>query len=135
MRKITAILIALSTISILSFGLASYADFDGKTMSAKDVKSKWGDEKADFKKFKDSSYEKKAKMAYSIMTDKSLIGKSYEEIREIFGPNDGYFFTDTIPTYIIQRGKKPSDETWQLVFRMDKKYKVKEIFMHKNCCN
>lgn len=121
------------TLSLL--GIAAYSYMNHKNMSASDVKSKWGDQKADYKKFKESTYENKAKMAYSIMTDKSLIGKSYEEIREIFGDNDGYYFSDTIPTYIVQRGKNNTEETWQLVFRMDKSYNVKEIFMHKNCCD
>lgn len=128
--------ISILLIFILSLaGVVAYSYLEQKTLSASEVKSKWGDQKADFKKFKDSSYEVKAKMAYSIMTDKTLIGKSYEEIRELFGENDGYYFSDTIPTYIVQRGKNKTDETWQLVFRMDNKYNVNEIFMHKNCCD
>lgn len=135
MKKALSIILVVASALIVSAGFAAYSYWDSKTLTAVEVKSKWGTEKTDFKKFKDSSYEKKAKMAYSIMTDKSLLGKSYEEIRAIFGPNDGYFFSDTIPTYIVQRGKNHSEETWQLVFRMDRNYKVKEIFMHKNCCN
>ncbi len=119
----------------VSICIAGYSYWDSKTMTPEKVKLNWGSQKADLKKFKDSSYDDKSKMAYSIMTDKSLIGKTYEEIREIFGPNDGYFFNDTIPTYIVKDGKNKTEETWQLVFRMDKRYKVKEIFMHKNCCN
>lgn len=106
----------------------------GKTMPAKEVKSKWGSEKYDAKKFKEGSYATKAKMAYSIMSDKTLIGKPYEEIRKMFGENDGFYFIDTYPTYIIQRGKNHSEETWQLVFRMNNHYEVRDIIMHKNCC-
>ena len=106
----------------------------GKTMSPKEVRVKWGEENFDLKKFREGSYEVKAKMAYSIMKDKSLRGKTYEEIREMFGSNDGFYFIDTYPTYIIQRGKNHTEETWQLVFRMDNHYKVRDIIMHKNCC-
>lgn len=113
----------------------AYAFFKDVVMSAAEVKAKWGSEKADYKKFKDSSYENKSKMAYSIMTDKSLIGKSYEEIREIFGSNDGHYFNDTTPAYIIKEGKNHSEDTWQIVFKMNNEYKVREIIMHKNCCN
>lgn len=74
-------------------------------MTISEVTKRWGSEKNDYKKFKDSPYEVKAKMAYSIMTDKSLIGKSYEEIRELFGPNDGYYITEILPAYIVQDKK------------------------------
>ncbi len=106
----------------------------GKTMSAQAVKTRWGSDSYDLKKFKEGSYSVKSKMAYSIMSDKTLINKSYEEIREMFGGNDGFYFIDTYPTYIIQRGKNHSEETWQLVFRMNNHFKVRDIIMHKNCC-
>ena len=38
------------------------------------------------KKFRDANYEIKSKMAYTIMADKNLIGKPYEDIKEMFGP-------------------------------------------------
>ena len=65
-------------------------------------------------------------MAYSILTSKDLIGKSYDDIRNIFGPNDGFFITDTVPAYIIQEGKTHQEDTWQIVFLMDKTSKVKK---------
>lgn len=135
MKNVIKVISILLLFTLSLAGVAAYSYLEQKTLSASEVKSKWGDQKADIKKFKDSSYEVKAKMSYSIMTDKTLIGKSYEEIRELFGENDGYYFSDTIPTYIVQRGKNKTEETWQLVFRMDNKYNVKEIFMHKNCCD
>ena len=135
MKKIFQVTFMLILSALFLVGIAAYSYMGQRQMPASEVKSRWGDQKADLKKFKDAPYEIKASMAYSIMTDKSLIGKSYEEIRELFGENDGYYFSDTIPTYIIQRGKKNTDETWQLVFRLDNNYNVKEIFMHKNCCD
>ncbi len=129
-------LIVISLIGIFIFSAALYAQsfWGGKTMSTSEVKKKWGSEKYDVKKFREGPYALKAKMAYSIMRDKSLIGKSYEEIREMFGPNEGFYFIDTYPTYIIERGKNHSEETWQIVFRMDNSYKVRDIILHKNCC-
>lgn len=134
MKKLIRYLFLISIIGFIGTGIAAYAYWQDVTMSAIEVKKKWGNQTIDYKKFKSSSYEEKSKMAYSIMTDKSLVGKSYEEIREIFGENDGHYFTDTIPAYIIQEGKNHSEDTWQLVFKMDKKYKVRDIIMHKNCC-
>ena len=113
---------------------ATYSFWKGKTMTATEVKKKWGSERIDYKKFKMSTYEIKSKMAFLILTDKKLINKTYEEIREIFGPNDGYYFTDTTPAYIVQIGKDASEDTWQLVFKMNNDYKVSEVIMHKNCC-
>lgn len=125
----------LVLVSMIVTGIAAFALWEDKTMSVSEVKAKWGSQKADLKKFKDSTYESKSKMAYSIMTDKNLIGKTYEEIRDIFGPNDGHYFTDTIPAYIVQEGKSHAEDTWQLVFKMDKSFKVRDIIMHKNCCD
>lgn len=129
------IISAVFLLCIFSFGIFAQSFWGGKTLSATEVKAKWGSEKFDAAKFNAGTYEVKARMAYSIMTNKSFIGKSYEEIREIFGPNDGFYFIDTFPTYIVQRGKNHSEETWQLVFRMDGKYLVRDILMHKNCCD
>lgn len=133
MKKI--ILTAVACV-ILIFSIFLYAQsfWGGKILSSKEVKSKWGNEKFDLIKFKEGSYSVKSKMAYSIMTDKNFIGKSYEDIRTMFGPNEGFYFIDTYPAYIIQKGKDHSEETWQLVFRMDNKYHVRDIVMHRNCC-
>ncbi|MFN8790082.1 MAG: hypothetical protein ACK5Y2_01350 [Bdellovibrionales bacterium] len=133
MKKVKAITAILGII-VASTVIYAQSFWGGKTMSSRDVKAKWGREKYDVQKFKEGSYDLKAKMAYWIMSDKSLIGRPYEEIREMFGENDGFYFIDTYPTYIIQRGKNHSEETWQLVFRMDNQFKVRDIIMHKNCC-
>jgi len=128
------IVVSIFAVIIASTVIYAQSFWGGKTMSARDVKAKWGSEKYDARKFKQGSYDDKARMAYSIMSDKSLIGRPFEEIREMFGENDGFYFRDTYPTYIIQRGKNHSEETWQIVFRMDKQFKVRDIIMHKNCC-
>lgn len=131
-KKITVLLVFVGV--MFSIVLFAQSFWGGKTMSAREVKAKWGDEKYDAKKFKDGGYEHKAKMAYSIMQDKSLIGKTFMEIREIFGPPEGFYFIDTYPAYIITRGKDRSEDTWQIVFRIGDGYKVRDIIMHRNCC-
>lgn len=132
--KKSFIIISMILVAAFSIGIFAQTYWGGKTMSATAVKKKWGSDKFDIAKFKSGSDITKSKMAYSLMTDKTYIGKSYEEIREIFGPNDGFYFIDTYPTYIIQRGKNKTEDTWQLVFRMTNDYKVRDIIMHKNCC-
>lgn len=132
MKKI--LILTVSIITIYSLVIFSQPFWGGNTLSQNEVKKKWGSENLDYSKFKNSPDKIKAKMAYSIMTDKKLIGKSHDEIREIFGNNDGFYFVDTYPSYIIQRGKNRSDDTWQIVFRMTHDYKVRDIIVHKNCC-
>lgn len=133
MKKLGISLLIAITV-VFSIGLFAQSFWGGKTMSSREVMKKWGSDTLNMAKFKDGSADIKAKMAYSIMTDKSLIGKSFDYIRENFGAHDGYYFIDTYPAYIIQEGKNHSEETWQIVFKMDNHYKVKSIIVHKNCC-
>ena len=121
---------------VVIFSLALFAQsfWGGKTMSKSQVKAKWGSEKYDPKKFRDGNYEIKSKMAYSMMTDKSLIGKPYVDIIEMFGPPEGFYFIDTYPAYIIQKGKNRTEDTWQIVFKIGDGYKVRDIIVHRNCC-
>lgn len=133
MKKIVAIII----IVVAALGaLSLYAQpfFGGKTMKKDEVQKKWGSEKLDFEKFKTGDRETKAKMAFSILSDKTIVGKSIDFIREKFGPPDGYYFIDIYPAYIIQEGTNSKEETWQIVFKLNEKYEVREIIVHKNCC-
>ena len=107
---------------------------EGKTLKSSEVKQRWGNEKYDPKKFKEGDAKLKSQMAYSIMTDKTFVGKSFTEIRELFGQPDGFYFIDTYPAYIIQEGKNKTEETWQIVFRIGRGYKVRDVIVHKNCC-
>ena len=95
---------------------------------------KWGDLSYTPEKFKSSPLADKAKMASSILLDKTLIGRTVEQVREKFGPPDGFYFIDSYPAYIIQEGKNQKEETWQIVFLHNAEYKIREIIVHKNCC-
>lgn len=132
MKKLVGIIILIAAMG----GLSLYAQpfFGGKTMKKAEVQKKWGAEKLDLEKFKIGEREIKAKMAFSIITDKSLIGKSIDFIREKFGAPDGYYFIDIYPAYIIQEGTNSKEETWQIVFKLNEKYEVREVIVHKNCC-
>jgi len=131
------LLVAMLVLGVLIISTVIYGQtfWGGETMSSQKVKKKWGSEKYNAEAFKAGTYLDKSKMAYSIMTDKKLLEQPYEKIRELFGENDGFYFIDSYPTYIIQRGKNHSEETWQLVFRMNSKFKVRDVIMHKNCCD
>ncbi|MBO9665768.1 MAG: hypothetical protein J7501_03030 [Bdellovibrio sp.] len=107
----------------------------GETMNLKQAEKRWGSESFDAQKFKTSSTNERAKMVVSIIKTKALIGKNRLEIRDLLGAQDGYYFTDMYPAYIIFEDPKSDGETWQIVGLLDKEYKVKEVIIHKNCCN
>jgi len=56
-------------------------------------------------------------------------------VREALGVPDGYFFSDTILAYQIQKYSSNKKESWQLIFVPDETgLKVKEVKIHKKCC-
>ncbi|MBC7742911.1 MAG: hypothetical protein H7061_11990 [Bdellovibrionaceae bacterium] len=107
----------------------------GTYLNEKAVKAKWGQAPLDYSKFKLGDLAIRSKMAASILRDQTLIGKSADSIRQVLGDPDGFFYIDAYPAYLIQEGHSKSEETWQLVFLLDSKFKVKEIKVHKNCCD
>ncbi len=74
-------------------------------------------------------------MAYEILMSKKFKGASVVDIREQLGPPDGFYFIDTYPAYIIQSGRNKKEETWQIVFLLNSEYRVRDIIVHKNCCD
>lgn len=107
----------------------------GKTLSATQVQQKWGKEAFDETKFKNAGQSERAKMAFSLMTSKKLLGLNTVEIRDRLGSFDGHYFSESYPTYLIQAATKKGEESWQIVFLIDKERKTKEIIVHKNCCD
>ncbi len=116
----------------LAFGVPLWR---GKILTSSEVKKKWGNTAFNAEIFRTETYSTKSSMAYRILTDKSLIGLDVADIRKKFGPPDGFYFIDTYPAYIIQEGNNKSEETWQIVFLLNEKYKVREIIIHRNCCD
>ena len=107
----------------------------GKLMATSEVCKRWGEAPFDAETFKVSTAEKRAAMSCSLLKNqKTFIGKDISEIRTILGDHDGYYFSDMYPAYLIQIGKNKTEETWQLVFMINKDEDIKEIVVHKNCC-
>jgi hypothetical protein len=107
----------------------------GETMSITEAKKKWGNEVFDPKQFKSGNIDVRAKMAASLAADKRYIGKSPLNIREDLGDPDGYYFSDVFPAYLIQEGKNNKEESWQIVFLLDRGRKIEKTIIHKNCCS
>lgn len=118
-------------------GAAVYASHPwlGKTLSPNQVQQRWGHEDFNETKFKNADQSQRAKMAFSLMTSKKLLGLKPVEIRERLGRFDGHYFSESYPTYLIQTATKKGEESWQIVFLIDKERKTKEVIVHKNCCD
>ena len=110
----------------------------GETMSIQKVCKRWGKTPFDLEKFKSASNNEfiRAQMACSLLKkQKQFRGKDRVEIRSIFGDYDGHYFSDMFPTYMIEIAKKRGEDSWQIVFLIDRKEKISEIIVHKNCCD
>lgn len=108
----------------------------GETLSNQKVADKWGKGAFDSIKFKDGDDKARASMAFSLLAKKKdYMGKSVLEIRRELGSPDGFYFSDVFPAYMIHRGSAPDEDSWQIVFLLDKDRRVNDIIVHKNCCN
>lgn len=108
----------------------------GETISTAEAQKRWGAATFDAKKFKSGDTKTRASMAASIQKkEKEFRGKTVMEIREMLGTNDGFYFTDVYPAYLIQIGKTHKEETWQIVFLLNNQRRVERVIIHKNCCD
>lgn len=129
------IVVSLLLCGFAPVGVAKHFWF-GKTMTPIQAEHRWGKGTFSAEVFKKSSPDGRAKIAASLLRQKKQwIGKSLSGIKEVLGEESGHYFTDWIPTYLIEIGKNDGDETWQIVFVPDNEYKVKDIIIHRNCCD
>lgn len=98
------------------------------------VKKKWGATRLNLEQFKKGNSKVRGTMVFSLLSDKTLIGKSADEIRTLLGPFTGFFWSDSIPAYMIDEGWQHKKDSWQLVFLLDEQGRVNDIRVHKNCC-
>lgn len=120
-------------------GLAGFASMSslvrGETLSQSQVEKKWGQREFHEKSFREASLAERASMAASLLSKKKdFLGKKAPEIRTQLGDFSGHYFSESYPTYLIQKGSEKSPESWQLIFLIDRQDKVRDIVVHKNCC-
>ena len=132
----------LAVITVLFFSYVQAKHFwRGELMNIKKVCKKWGKAPLDVLKFKSAENSKneeaiRAKMTCSLIKNqKQYIGKNTLEIRKLFGSYTGHYFSEMYPAYIIETAKTKKQNTWQVVFFIDRKRKVSKIVVHKNCCD
>ena len=72
-------------------------------------------------------------MAYSLLkSGDHFRGMKTAQIRAELGNPDGFYFRDSFPAYIID---ETENDTWQIVFLLNNKFKVSNIIVHRNCCD
>ncbi len=122
---------------MMSFSLARAAGhfWTGTVLSAAQVAQKWGQQSFDALRFKSGDEKVRSAMAHSILINKkNFLGRPVLELKKELGDPDGFYFSDVLPAYLIQRAKSANGESWQIVFLLTKDRRVDEIIVHKNCC-
>jgi hypothetical protein len=134
MKKLSITLVAIFI--CLSGGFVAAKHFwRGETMPKSQVAKKWGQGSFDLQKFKNGDEKTRAAMAFAILQNqKQFIGKDRAQIRVELGDFDGFYFSDMFPAYMIESGSTQAEDSWQLVFLLDRNEKVSEVIVHKNCC-
>jgi hypothetical protein len=138
MRHSTRIVLALFLSLAVGAGAVGAARtlWRGEIMKPDLVEKHWGHDSFQPEKFKNATPQTRAKMAFDLMRQqKRYVGKSPTEIRNELGDWDGYYFTGIFPAYLIEIAPTHDQDSWQIVFFLDRNKKVEEIAVHKNCCD
>jgi hypothetical protein len=125
----------LACLCILTYLALAANPWIGDTLSVSEAEARWGKQEFSEESFKTGDAVVRAKMVYSLIKSKKLLGLSASELRSRLGDFDGHYFSESYPTYIVQRGEKKGEDTWQIVFLLDGNRKTKEVIVHKNCCD
>lgn len=130
-----SVLLFLATTALIC-GFLAYAQHPwlGKTMTVEQAGKKWGKKSFSEELFKSGDMKLRSEMAYALVSSKKMLGLSPLELRARLGDFDGHYFSESYPTYLIQEAKRPGEESWQIVFLIDKDKKTKNAIIHKNCC-
>ena len=143
-RRVAKIAIFSGLVLSLPFAAATTPSFllslpllSSGYLGVKDVCRRWGEQPLDIAAFRAAEEDEatRAAMACSLLETKDdYIGMHRLEVRPLFGNPTGYYITEFFPTYIIETAKTMSEDSWQIVFLIDRNGKVSDIIVHKNCC-
>ncbi len=104
-------------------------------MKLSEAEKKWGSRSFDTKRFKSGSVRLRAQMTHSLVKNKKYVGVSIKKVFSDLGPSTGYFFSESIPAYVIQSGGQRIRDVWQIIFLPEENSeKVKEVLIQKKCC-
>lgn len=106
-------------------------------LSTCEVCQRWGEQPLDIAAFRSAEEDEatRAAMACSLLrTQDDYVGMHRLEIRPLFGDPDGYYYTEIQPAYLIETAKTMGEDSWQIVFLIDRDRNVRKVVVHKNCC-
>ena len=106
-------------------------------LSVSEVCRRWGEQPLDISVFRSSEEDTstRAAMACALLRDQDdYIGWHQLEIRALFGNHTGYYVTEVVPTYLIEAGETKTQDSWQIVFLLERERTVSKVVVHKNCC-
>jgi len=103
-----------------------------ETMSLDKAKKRWGESPFDPVKFKNGDLKTRSSMVVDLIKSKYFIGRDTNVVREELGAYSGFFWSDTIPVYIIEEKSEKNPKTWQIVFLIDQNWKITEIRIQNN---
>ena len=109
----------------------------GEYMDARKVCQRWGDLPLVIEDFRaaDEDERSRAEMACSLLGQQNrFIGMHRLEILELFGDSSGYYITEMTPTYLIETARSRDQDSWQIVFLINKDRLIRRVVVHKNCC-
>ncbi len=142
-KRVWLIIIGALSLSLLTAaaGLSFLAGaghiLNREFVSVRAVCQRWGDRPLDVEAFRSTEDDAsvRAAAACSLLRNQAdYVGMHGSEIGRLFGEFTGYYHTEIQPTYLIERAKTKTGDTWQIVFLIDHDRRVTEIVVHKNCC-
>ena len=138
MKKIILIFIIFTSLIFVAYIKVKHFWF-GKTLSTRQVCKKWGSAPFDEAKFRSAGADglrERSKMTCSLLKNqKKYVGGNVDKVIKLFGKQSGYYFNDSIPTYLIEVGKTAEEDSWQIVLLIDREDNISKIIVHKNCCD
>ncbi len=132
MKIIFSLLTSLCILESIVFSAESEADWKGKTLSVIECEKRWGVELFDAKKFRIGDATIRSHMVGSLLRGERYLHAPAPLVEKELGRPDGFFGSERIPAYIVEDGRSFKKPSWQLVFYLDKKGHVSEIFVQEN---
>ena len=136
MKKILTKSVSAAVALAIVIAVSWYA-IRGDFMRVSKVCQRWGEQPLDIEAFKSSENDEsvRARMACSLLKHQDeYIGMHRLEVLSQFGNATGYYYSELPPTYLIETARTRDQDSWQILFRINKSREVTEIVVHKNCC-
>ena len=131
------LLLLVSGGAALSFLVPMWHLVSPDYLTTYEVCQRWGERPLDIAAFRSAEEDEatRAAMACSLLrTQDDYVGMSRLEVRPLFGDPDGYYYTEMQPAYLIETAKTMDEDSWQIVFLIDRDRNVRKVVVHKNCC-